>query len=172
MNPLLIATDGGVMGTNPSKTGGAWAYVHVDCDGSESWNGLTFPDEGVYDETRDAWVVSNNLTELIAMVQALWTVPEGWYGRVISDSMITLRRITNLDASMNGIPDWLVKDTATVRRRINLDRCTWQLVAGHPTKVDLARGYRMKGSKPVPVSIWNKVCDELCTKAMHAFTGG
>lgn len=165
--PVTVATDGGVYRANPSPLGGSWAYVLVDATGN--WvgeSGPMLPGDGVYDRKRQAWVISNNVSELAAMVFALMECPKGWYGQVISDSMITLRRITNEAPSMEGVPAWLAELVVEARKHVNIDRCAWLLVSGHPTRAELACGYSQDGDRLRPVSKYNEAVDAMCTTQM------
>ena len=41
--------------------------------------------------------MTNNVTELIAMLRALRALPDGWSGEVLSDSLCTIKRLKGHD---------------------------------------------------------------------------
>jgi hypothetical protein len=106
--------------------------------------------------------ISNNFSELLAAVRGMESLPAGWSGTIYTDSMITQRRIVKRGrylkrAKMNGIPEWLRDQTDAAKSRLGAFRVV--LLAGHPTRKDLARGCREDG---LPVSKWNVMCDRMC----------
>lgn len=155
-----VYTDGGVIGLNPSMIGGTWAFCYVDAGGKRRHDaaGIVRPaDVGLP-------TITNNLTELLAAVMALESLPEGWTGTMYTDSLITLYRVQGFQpnrrrpAKFNGIPGFL-RD----RLKIAVGRLgafSLVLLGGHPTKADLARGARLGG---LPVSAHNVWCDRACT---------
>jgi ribonuclease HI len=147
-------TDGGVVGHNPSKWGGTWAYRILH-------DGLVVAERSGFITPRQAQVpaVTNNLTEMLAVVRAMDDVPNDWMGMVLSDSQITLGRLF-LGWKWKNIPDWLVNEFA--RMKIWHDHfAKWEhaLLQGHPTKNELLIG---KGSRGYPVSEHNVWCDKAC----------
>jgi hypothetical protein len=104
-------------------------------------------------------VVTNNLTELIAVLHALEALPDGWQGHVYTDSLVTLRRFQAVRPKFTGIPLALQDRVRQVRARLGSYGLT--LLAGHPSRQDLMRGHKPGG---LPVSSHNKRCDELCKR--------
>lgn len=76
---------------NPSPVGGTWASCHVNARGERVWTA-----SGVITAVRvhryGLAGVTNNLTEYAAVLAALAGLPDGWSGRVYSDSKNTLGR--------------------------------------------------------------------------------
>jgi ribonuclease HI len=156
-----VYADGGVIGVNPSPIGGTWAYVHVDAGGE-----VIARDSAVVTPRSSVPLITNNLTEMIALVRALAALPAGWSGHVYSDSQITLGRLF-LGWKMNGIPPMLVKQGADALERLDLPNVQWTLLDGHPTKAQLAIG---KGKRGNPVSIHNVACDKECGRLAREFS--
>lgn len=154
-----IFCDGGVIQVNPSPLGGTWAFVHV-VDGvrrHEASGTVTPADVGLTH-------VTNNLTELLAVVLALEYLPRGWTGELFSDSGVTLARFRNRRAKMNGIPVELQCRLRTNQERLGAIATT--LLGGHPTRLELLRGQRSDGT---PVSVYNMRCDDLCKQRAAEF---
>jgi ribonuclease HI len=158
-----VYADGGVVTRNPSGIGGTWACVWADAEKELlcEWMGWAPPIE--IDKTfPDAPSVSNNVTELLAVVLALEALPPNWEGEVYSDSLCTIRRLQQLEkASMNGVPDWLAVRMLIAGKRLGA-KVSYTLLCGHPTKKELDSGY---GKRGYPVHRHNARCDMLC-KAM------
>lgn len=147
-----LFVDGGVIGKNPSKIGGTWAWCLI-----EDGNLIEFKCGCVYAGFVDCGVITNNFTELYAAVRALRSVPDGWEGTLYTDSVVTKHRLTNSDAFV-GIPKWLITETKTLRI---IKKPKIVLVGGHPTKAELIAGKRRDGR---PCSPWNVFCDKACCK--------
>jgi len=151
-----VYADGGCLGRNPSAEGGTWATLHVGESGV-LWeaSGIVTPDQFGLP------TITNNLTELLAVVKGLEALPDGWSGKVWTDSRVTMFRAQKRrkQARMNGIPEVLMARLAMVKRRLGL--YTVCLLAGHPDELALARGRSAKG---LPVSRWNQRCDSLCAE--------
>lgn len=150
-----LFSDGGVIGRNPSPIGGTWAWVFVKEDEKiyQDW-GILVAEPGK--------TITNNYTELFAAVQALNFVAwmKGWNGILHVDSLITKHRL-EASESFAGIDEQLERMARQLRRI----RPTIKLLAGHPTKADLAQGYQVKkNGRSYPVSKWNKWCDDQCKR--------
>lgn len=153
MTPAEVYADGGVVMVNPSPHGGTWAWCHVAGERAVAEGSGAFPPSAYGMAT-----VSNNLTEFAALLFCLEALPDGWAGRVFTDSGVTLMRFQAPDAvKMNGIPDDLVARLRAVRGR--LGELAFVLLGGHPTRKELAAGRRKDGK---PVSRWNVWCDHQC----------
>ena len=158
---MRLYTDGGVIGKNPGKDGGTWAWCLVN-----EADGVTVEGErsGIVEA---GWLglpaISNNVTELAAVVFGLEALPHGlvpvhWF----TDSNVTLLRMTKATCKWNGVPVELKKRALAVRNRI----ASATLLGGHPSRSELAAGVRKDG---FPVSIHNVRCDELCGQQAEAF---
>lgn len=149
---LELYTDGGVVGRNPSALGGTWAWCLVgDNKVIDEGSGFISP------EDMELEVVTNNVSELYAALRGVEALPEGFSGRLYTDSIITLYRFTDGNG-FKGVPDWLKERVLAARKNAN-----WQydavLVGGHPTRHELRLGCRKDGKR---VSKWNVRCDKRC----------
>lgn len=173
MNALF--TDGGLIQRNPSPIGGTWAWIRTE--GVESLTdargklalvgavevargvGLLLPNEiGLP-------TVSNNNTELYALLMGIAALPEGWSGTIYSDSLFALG-IAFRQFKADSVPNYLRLLSYKVlgkamERGIQMENV---LLAGHPSKADLEAGRRLSKAPHYPVSPWNVACDEACTK--------
>lgn len=149
--------DGGVIGRNPSLIGGTWAWCHVNAA-----NERIDLDSGVI-TPRDADMpaITNNLTEMYALVRCLSALPVGWAGVVYSDSQVTLGRLFE-GWRLKNVPLWLIKQGEAAINRIDRPRCTYVLLDGHPTRAQLLSG---RGKRDNPVSEHNVFCDTACREA-------
>jgi ribonuclease HI len=155
--PLDLYADGGVIGANPSTLGGTWAWCLVDATGKRvcEYSGVITPEQARMS------VITNNLTELLAIVNAREALPYAWSGTIHSDSWVSLQRVF-LAAKLKNVPPWLVDRLQQLQRDGWFSGCSWKLLDGHPTKAQLAAGVGKRGG---PVSIHNVWCDEACTQA-------
>lgn len=157
-----VFTDGGLLSANPSRVGGTWAFCYVDREdrlvGGAS--GVVLLGETGLSE------VSNNTTELLAMLLALEQLPDGWEGDAFSDNETTRIRCTYAaTCKMNGVPGpWVPRFRNVVDR---LGGVVFHLLGGHPTKADLIAGKRAKDG--MPVSKWNVWCDLQCESQAKRF---
>lgn len=147
--------DGGVIGANPSKVGGTWAFCIVDA-GERIMSGSS-----VFAPTDELPAITNNFTEMLALINGLRALPDGWAGTVYSDSQITLGRAFD-GWKWTNIPDWLHREYQVERARLDWKNIKHILVQGHPTKAELAAGI---GSRGYPVSEFNVWCDKACGDA-------
>ena len=148
-----IIADGSTISRNPSRDGVSWAYRWLDEQGA-----LLREESDVLPVSAfGAPVVGNNTAELLALVEALAELPNGWGGIVMTDSQNTLGRFFDSWATHN-VPEWLRVRMRETRNRLSIGRCTPVLLDGHPTEAHLARGTGKKGN---PCSIHNVVCDRL-----------
>lgn len=100
--------------------------------------------------------VSNNVTELLAVLRGLDGLPDRWRGTVCSDSRVTLARLRGGFKAGSNVPDWMKSRWFRLRRR--LGSLTFRHVMGHPTAKELAAGI---GSE------WNCWCDEECGRRAY-----
>ena len=154
--------DGGVIGGNPSGIGGTWAARLTDYAGQ-----VIREESGVITvRASQMLVVTNNLTEMLALLKGLSFLPAGWTGTVCSDSQITLGRAF-LGWKWSGIPNWMHVEYQRQHLRIlRWDQLNPVLHDGHPTKAQLAAGIGKRGH---PVSEHNVWCDKACTAAGQAY---
>jgi ribonuclease HI len=157
--------DGGVIGRNPSAEGGVWAWCRVEGETRVAeGSGVVRPAElGVAE-------VTNNNTELLALLEGIEALPEGQcVVRVNSDSQIALGWVFS-GWSQEKIPAGLRERLNALRSSGRLAGLSWRLLQGHPTKADLAAGIGAK--RGLPVSPWNVWCDKTCQalakEASHA----
>lgn len=162
---VSVYADGGVVGRNPSPKGGTWAYLHLDAGGNMVANRC-----GVVTPERDGAglaTISNNFTELWAALLGLEALPDGWAGTLYTDSEVTRGRLVNARPSFTNIPECVQERVVRVKAR--LGPFTAVLLSGHPTQEQLARGTG-KGGRPV--SRWNVLCDQICTRLAAKFAAG
>lgn len=151
-----VYTDGGCIGANPSPIGGTWACCRVSAEGerTDEQSGILRPaDYGLS-------VITNNVSELAALVWAVLALPEGWEGTVCSDSEISLIRLFRAGA-LNNVPERLVEDLRLARARLPRLRLRYRLLDGHPTREQLAAGVGKRGHPVSPHNVW---CDRECTR--------
>jgi ribonuclease HI len=155
--------DGGVVNKNPSNLGGTWAYCYV-----EGGARVVEAHDYLLPWQMGTELITNNQMELIAMVFALEAMPLDWVGKIYCDSQNTLGRCFE-HWRMQNIPAWLMlRMDAAVKRmedRLTAGTITYELIAGHPTKADLARGYKDKGMVAYRVFPHNVWCDRMCRVA-------
>lgn len=148
--------DGGVIwdgSPGASKFGGTWAWLGIDADGN-----VVIEQSGVVESTATRHV-TNNHTEQIAIVKALEAMPDGWSGKLKSDSWVAVCRVFENGRRKNLPQNISDRSEAAVAR---LGKIEWTLLAGHPTKAELETGISVR--KPgMPVSIYDVRVDELCT---------
>lgn len=159
--PAAVYTDGGVIGKNPSPDGGTWAFVLIG--GATTTfvldrSGLVLPSDIGMD------TVENNITETIAILLALETVPPGWSGTLYGDNLNSIRRAQEPKAIKKVVPQF-IKDRmiAAVARAGAVE---YVLLSGHPTKAELEAGVSKEGR---PVSQWNIRADKLCCEQADLF---
>ena len=151
--------DGGVIGVNPSPYGGTAAFVVLCEDKHVTHEGVAI----IRPAAIGLPAVSNNVSELVACLLGLRSLPDGWNGTIFTDSYVTRCRLVNEDPKFNGIPQELVREVWMHRERMRGLSVT--LLDGHPTKKQLAAGIGKRGN---PVSEWNVWCDRVCTQAGQA----
>lgn len=156
-----IYADGGVILKNPSPIGGTYAIRLIHDDGQiEQHSGVLLPKHG-YRE-----VVSNNVSELAAVLAGLRYVPDDWKGVVYSDSWVTLQRVFH-GAKCNNVPRWLMDRLEMQVNRLRLGtRITYVLLDGHPTKAQLAEGIGKRGNMVSEHNVW---CDQECGRVAKKY---
>ena len=159
----FLFVDGGVVGRNPSPIAGtrAWRRVH---------DGIVFDQGSAIITPTDAVLpaITNNLTEMLALVLGFEDLPATWVGTICSDSQITLGRAF-LGWRWKNIPTWLHHRFQAQRARLaHYDQFKYVLLDGHPTKAQLLSGVGKRGH---PVSEHNVWCDEACRLKAQFFAG-
>lgn len=155
-----LYTDGGVAIKNPSPFGLSWAFCVVH-GGTDT---LIHHDAGRVHlsqlEKLGKYRATNNLAEMIAAVKGFEYVKEHYpenLCRWFPDSQFTYNRVFN-SYSTALLPKILVDRLHKSRTYL----ITGTMVASHPTKKELARGFREKDGKTTLVSEWNVFVDKLC----------
>lgn len=158
--PIIACySDSGMVGSkNPSDLGVSWAWCHVVKPGIRSVyaSGVITPAELGFK------FLGNNLGEFAAAARCLRALPDGWSGEFGCDSRITLGRLFEGWEADGLPPGWVQAARANLER---LGEVRPVLIAGHPTKRDLAAG--KKGD--LSVSLHNVWCDEECTRVARAY---
>jgi len=160
-----LYSDGGVISKNPSHIGGTWAYCLV------SETGMVLFDQSGVITPADAGMetITNNLTEMLALLRGLEHLGDNFRGTVYSDSQITLGRVSQ-GWKWTGIPSWMHAMYRKQRARLaHWDEIKFVLLSGHPTAADLERGI---GKRGYPVSIHNVACDKACGLAAKEYVAG
>lgn len=154
-----IYCDGGCISKNPSPHGGTWAYVLLQNETVlKEDSGIILPTDVRLP------TVSNNISELIAALNALNQMSDGWAGTIHTDSMITMFRVSRKNAALNGVPPCVREYRKQVLQRMG--RFDVVLLNGHPTAQHLREN---KGHGGLPVSKWNVLCDEMCGEEAYNF---
>lgn len=157
-----LYADGGVIFKNPSPYGGTWAFCLVkDNEIISSGSGIILPSEF------GGKPVTNNVSEMYAVIKGLESLPENWSGIVYSDSQVTLGRVFGVFKSFDGIPHSLRIALYNAKGRLsNKHKIGHILVAGHPTKKELASGTGKNGNIVSRFNVW---CDKECTRLSKEF---
>jgi ribonuclease HI len=158
--------DGGLIGVNPSDKGGTWAVRIVDAAGETLLHAASgiirpknYPDEADTHPRVSVRSITNNISELVAVLAALKLMPDGWHGTLYSDSHCTLCRLVNRNPSFAGVPVELYEKTSRARQRFPGLKTV--LLNGHPNEEELASGI---GSRGLPTDKWNVACDQECNR--------
>lgn len=159
-DPNQLFADGGVLGRNPSKYGGTIAYRWI-LDGK-----VMTEDCGYILSGPDLPEVTNNQTELLAVIRGMKVLPSDWKGTIWSDSKVTLGRIF-LGWAFTNVPRWMINALEVQKSRLMYwSQIHYGLVDGHPTPSQLSAGIGKRGGL---VSVHNKWCDEACSKLALVF---
>lgn len=155
---LELYVDGGVITHNPSPFGGTWAFIIVKPDRSIYQSGYGAFRPGVFGLD----TVTNNQTEMYAMLRGLARLPAQDNSLIFSDSNVTLGRV-NLGWKWSNLPAVFHEMYRLERLRlVNWPNYFFTLLDGHPTAAQLES---RRGKRGNPVSVYNKWCDEKCRKA-------
>jgi len=158
-DPEQLFVDGGLIGSNPSKIGGTWAYRLLSKGEivKENSGMITLKESEMYR-------ISNNLTEMLALINGLNILPFDWRGTVFSDSKITLGRVfVGWHWSDDELPAWMKNRLENQKARlVHWGQIHCGLLDGHPTKAHLASGFGKRGHH---VSEHNLAVDKMCRKA-------
>jgi ribonuclease HI len=159
MKIVSVYADGGVIGSNPSAIGGTYAYRLIEENGEV---GHYIDGAFVLTSQMNGGVVTNNHTEMWAVLSALELVPDAWAGTLYSDSQITLGRVF-MGWKWANVPKFMHEKYQVLRARlVNFNDIKYVRLDGHPTKAQLQAG---KGKRGGPVSEHNVWCDHACTDA-------
>ncbi len=173
-----LYADGGLLSPAPTHHGLTWAWrllgvagdpvpgVWTGCEGW--WSppyGHRWGSGVLTCAELDLTTTENNLAETLALLFGLEALPDGWAGTVYTDNLNALRRVLGTSTKMGGVPAHYVERLAAVRAR--LGPYSGVLLGGHPTKADLAKGYRARDGKSV--SPHNVACDARCTALKAAW---
>ncbi len=165
MTIVSLFTDGGIIhdGTpGGSKIGGGYAYTLVDEQNQRvvEFAKVITPIEVGLPE------VTNNLTELLALVRGMMAMPTRQPMVVYSDSWVSLQRVF-INAKLNNVPAWLVRELRQVQDIYLVgDYVKYVLLDGHPTQKHLAAG---KGKRGQPVSEHNRWADMACQNVQYQY---
>lgn len=155
ISDISLYADGGVIGPNPSAIGGTWAFCQVaNGQRGQCASGIIRPVEA------GVPAITNNLTELYAILQARESLPRSWSGVIHSDSWVSLQRVF-LAAKLANVPHWLVERLQRMQHDGWFRDCSYVLLDGHPTQVQLVAGLGKRGH---PVSVHNVWCDAECNR--------
>lgn len=172
MNKLFA--DGGVIGKNPSPTGGTWAYCIPEFENAQN---NYFGAAGIltlYYAPEKIIPVTNNQTEMLAILKGFDALPENWIGTIYSDSMVTIGRIKNGKKGLQvggwewkNIPAWMYMRYNYHRKRfLNFKDFQYVQLDGHPTKAQLESGIGKRGNPTHKYNVW---CDEKCGEIGKVF---
>ena len=178
-----LYADGGLLSPNPSTIGGTMAFALTDLDDDllaasfdccitrteeMRWRQSTRNPLGTiqvkdYQKCPALWPndrITPDITETWAIVRGLTFLPRDWSGTVYSDNECALQRLFGT-YSWNGVPDRFKR--MCLDRVATLGSITTLLLNGHPSKKELAQGWKFNSAKiKRPVSEWNKLCDTGC----------
>lgn len=163
MDDLSLYADGGVVGPNPSAIGGTYAWCIVEND-ARVLGDAHFMSAAV---ARVQGGVTNNQSEMMALLKGLEQMPNGWSGTVYSDSIVTLGRLFR-GYKWSNLPMWLHQRYRAQVARLNWASITHVHLDGHPTRAQLASGIGKNGN---PVSEHQMWCDQMCTKMAGIIKG-
>lgn len=107
-----LYVDGGVIGTNPSMIGGTFSYKLIYTNGSE------YGQAGVITAAEMGSPITNNQTEMLALIAGLEQLPVDFQGTIYSDSNVTLGRAF-IGWKWTNIPLWMHKRYQKVRARLS-----------------------------------------------------
>lgn len=153
-DPNQLYCDGGVISANPSIIGGTWAVRLLEA------GAVVLESSGVITPAQAKLPsITNNLTEMAALVKGLSLLPANWRGTIYSDSQVTLGRAFE-GWKWNNIPACLYECFGKQAARLmHWKEIQYVLLDGHPTKAQLESG---KGKRGHPVSEHNVWCDHAC----------
>ena len=162
-----VFADGGIIDRNPSAVGGTWAFRLVDFGGRPAYEASGHVAAAEVTPLGPEWV-SNNFTEVLALLLAFEQLPDGWTGSAYSDSKNAIsahsRAAWNPPVKPDYLPDAIWGRMVAARERLGPVKFT--LLGGHPTEAELAAGCRRDGK---PVSEHNVFCDKAATAAGRAY---
>ena len=152
-----------------------WAFRHTNAAGEPV---LQASGVVLVAEVFPLTTVTNNLTETLALLLGLEQLPDGWSGKARTDSLNAIRVFQNyrdakkVKAQAVWLPLDLIARVAAVRDR--LGKLDFELLAGHPSKADVARmeaGEKVIGDRGYPHCLHNHWADLACQAAWHTYEG-
>ena len=162
---MQLFTDGGCILKNPSEIGGTWAYVvRHRATHSDEWEIIKRESGVILPSPKYGRTISNNLTELYAIIQASKGL--GTNVLCMTDSLVSMLRASGLTLKYNGLPDAFVNEMK--EQLSTTTKWGYVLLSGHPTTKQLARGVGKRGT---PCHELNKWCDEECSRKAAEVTG-
>jgi ribonuclease HI len=166
-HPIQLYADGGVIDKNPSPIGGTWAWILVDSRNDQVLDrnyGVIIHTETI--PMSEDGTVTNNQTELFALLQGLSKLPIDALVEVRSDSNVSLGRLFR-GWQFSNIPWWMKTSLdMQISRLVNWNQFTYTLMDGHPTALQLRSGF---GKRRNVTSKWNVACDALCHLAADEY---
>ena len=157
-----LYADGGVIGHNPSGIGGTWAW----CLANEADEMIAHGQGHITPAEAEMPGITNNLTEMLALIRGLEQLPVDFKGTVCSDSQITLGRVF-WGWKWSNIPGWMHRRFQAARKRlVNFEQITVVQLDGHPTVAQLGAKIGKRGN---PVSKHNVWCDRACGEAAQNY---
>jgi uncharacterized protein YbdZ (MbtH family) len=155
-----IYCDAGLIDRNPSPYGGTYCWRHVGPLGT----GLIYGSGYLFPADVGAEVVGNNLAEFYAVWQALRSLPDGWSGKLYTDSRVAISWVWEPEGPVERLPDgWMTGCCAELARLGAIEPVR---LKGHPSRKALAFGVASCGTR---VSSHNKFCDTTCARLAREY---
>lgn len=167
MTYFYLFADGGVIEHNPSPKGGMWAWRLCKSDEPIGTNKIDNVVKDVINCNSFLVVptvgnISNNITEMMAILNGLMACDPSWNLTVLSDSQIALKRIfsnwkwKHVPQQIHDMYDFQEERFGGEERMKSIP---FMLLQGHPTNEELKKGV---GDRGYPVSKHNVWCDKQC----------
>jgi hypothetical protein len=158
--PVKIFTDASLDLEYSKATVGSWGYRWI----GKKHNSIK-DDSGVITALEFGLnKLDINTMEAYAVLMSLKDLPDGWSGRVLLDNRGVVNWFNGI-YEMSSVPKILPECVDDYM--LCLGRIDFSIVASHPTKDELRRGFRTRGGINVPVSHHNSGVDLLCKQALN-----